>query len=81
MSYEMVIKDTLKDEIYPFVVSCDHDAHGEPHALVVVGDVGQQLGGGGHGDPLPVPQLVQPALLGEDALPVGAVGGAAGHGA
>ena len=32
--------------------------------LVVIGHVGEELAGGGHADPLPVPQLVQPALGG-----------------
>lgn len=68
-------------QTYPFVESRDHDSHGQSHAFVVVGDVGEQLGGRCHGDPLVVTQLVETALLGEDAFPVGAVGGATGHGA
>ena len=64
---------------HPLVVAGDHGAHGEAHALVVVGDVGEDLGGGGHGDALAVAQLVEATLLGEHALPVGAVGRAAGH--
>ena len=43
--------------------------------------VGQQLGGGGHGDALLVAQLEEPALPAQVALPELAVRGATGHGA
>ena len=49
----------------PLVVPGDHDAHAEAHPLVVVGDVGQELAGRRHADPLSVAQLVQAALLGQ----------------
>ena len=49
----------------PLVVAGDHDAHAEAHPLVVVGDVGQELAGRRHTDPLSVAELVQAALLGQ----------------
>lgn len=64
-----------------FVPAADHGAHAEPHALVLIHHVGQQLGGSSHGDGLLVPQLVHPALPGQQPLPEAAVGRPAGHGA
>lgn len=58
-----------------------HGAHGQAHALVLVDEVGEDLGRGGDRDAPLVPQLVQPALHAQPGQPVLAVGGAAGHGA
>ena len=51
----------------PLVVAGHHDAHGQAHPLVVVRDVGEQLAGRRHADPLPVAELVQPTLLRQHA--------------
>lgn len=57
----------------------NHRAHRQAHALVLVDRVAEQLGRGGHRYALAIAQLVQAALRGQHALPVRAVGGAAGH--
>eukprot|EP00166_Cyanidium_caldarium_P002903 ctg_282.g109 len=58
-----------------------HSAHRQPHALVPVHDIGQQLGGGRHRYALLVFQLVQAAAHAQVALPERAVRRAARHGA
>jgi hypothetical protein len=58
-----------------------HGAHAQPHALVLVHQVRQDLGGGRDADAALVPQLVEPTLHAQPGEPVLAVGGAAGHGA
>ena len=65
---------------HSLVIASNHDSHGEAHALVVVGNVGEELGGRGHGDALAVPQLVQAALLRQHPFPVGAIGSSTCHG-
>uniref|UniRef100_A0A6B0V4R8 Putative secreted protein n=1 Tax=Ixodes ricinus TaxID=34613 RepID=A0A6B0V4R8_IXORI len=65
----------------PLVPAGDHNSQGQPHALVVVQDVGEQLGCSCHRDPLSVPQLVDAAAFGQHPLPVDAVRGTSGHGA
>ena len=47
--------------------------------LVVETDVREEFGSRGHTDPLLVSQFVESALLGQDTLPVHAVGRAARH--
>jgi hypothetical protein len=64
---------------YSLVPAGDHGAHGQPHALVGIHRVGQQLGRRRHRDTLLIPKLIQPALAAQVALPEGAVSGAAGH--
>ena len=59
----------------------DHGPHTQAVSAVGVHGVGQELGGGRDGDALAVAQFVHAALHSEVALPEGAVGGAAGHGA
>lgn len=56
-----------------------HGAHRQAHALVLIDQIGEDLGGGGDADAALVPQLVQPALHAQPGQPVLAVGGAAGH--
>merc|ERR1719186_2354105 len=63
------------------VIPSHHHAHRQTHPLIVVSHIGQQLAGGRHADPLPVTQLIQPALLRQPPLPVGAVRRPTGHGA
>lgn len=60
-------------ETHPLINPRQHHAHAEPHALIVVHHVSHELAGSGHRDALSVAQLVQPTLLGEDAVPVHAV--------
>ena len=63
------------------VPATHHGAHAEPHALVLVHHVGQQLGRGRHGDALLVAELIDATLAGQQALPEAAVGRSSGHGA
>lgn len=58
-----------------------HGAHGQTHALVLIHEVGEDLGGGSDADAALMAQLVQAALHAQPGQPVLAVGGAAGHGA
>lgn len=64
-----------------FVPAAHHGSHAEPHALVLVNHVGEQLGGGRHRDALLVAKLVDATLAGQQALPEAAVSGSSGHGA
>ena len=64
---------------YPLVVTGDHHPHREPHPLVVVANVGEKLRGGGHGYPLPIPELVEPALFRQHTLPVGTISRTSRH--
>jgi len=59
----------------------DHGAHAETVTAVAHHGVCEELGGGRDGDAPSVAEFVEAALHAEFALPVGAVGGAAGHGA
>ena len=69
-------------ELGPRVVPVrDHGAHAEAVAAVGAHGVGKELGGGGDSDTLLVAELVEAALHAQVALPEGAVGRAAGHGA
>ena len=73
-------------ELGPRVVPArDHGTHAEAVAAVGAHGVGEELGGGGDGDALLVAllvaELVEAALHAQVALPEGAVGRAAGHGA
>jgi hypothetical protein len=58
----------------------DHGPHAEAVPAVAAHDVGQELGGGRHGDASAVPELVQATLHPQVPLPEGAVGRPAGHG-
>ncbi len=73
--------DTHWRRVYPLVPAADHGADGEALVAVVVEDVGEDLGGGGDGHALLVAQLVESRPPAELALPVGTIGGTAGHGA
>merc|ERR1712137_772881 len=63
------------------VAASDHSTHGQTHALVVVDNVAEDLGGGADGDTFLVAELVEAALAAKLALPEHAVCGTAGHGA
>lgn len=61
------------------VPATHHGSHAEPHALVLVHHVSEQLGGCRHRDALLVSQLIDAALTGQQALPEAAVGSPSCH--
>lgn len=62
------------------VPATHHGSHAEPHALVLVHHVSEQLGRRCHRDALLVSELIDSALAGQQALPEAAVSGSSGHG-
>lgn len=62
-----------------FVVAGQHHAHAQAGALVLVRNVGHDLGRRRHGNALLVAQLVQATLLGQHSVPVHAIGRTAGQ--
>lgn len=62
------------------VPTTHHGSHAEPHALVLVHHVSEQLGGCCHGDALLVAKLIDAALAGQQALPEATVSSSSSHG-
>lgn len=77
--FVITLKSKRKPPTYPLIVAGQHHAHAETHALVVVHNVGHDLAGGGHRNPLLVPQLVDATLLGQHPIPVDAIGSTSGQ--